>query len=395
MFSTTAPLWNRSFILCVLNNLFLFTYYFALIAILPIYITTDLGGTVKEAGLALTLFLVSSIAIRPFSGLIIEKLGKKLAMRGAGLLFALFAFSYLLIDSMSSLLIVRFLHGIWFSILTTVTVPVANDFIPDQRKGEGMGYFVMSTNLGVVFGPLIALTTIQFTSFQMLFGILAVLISLGLIFSLILNIRELPQAKVKTAEKSRLSLQDIIETKVLAVSFVALLTAFAYSSITSFITVFAETKQLLAYVSLFFIVFALSMLLVRPWVGKFYDSKGPDAVIYPSLIFFALGLVLVTLVNNQWMLWLSAVFIGIGYGSLFPCLQTLAIQAVEKQRMGHAISTFFTLFDLGLAVGSVMMGIFIAHWGYETTYMLCAMIVILTLLVYRYTISKKRTKIAI
>ncbi len=395
MSSTTAPLWNRSFILCVLNNLFLFTYYFALIAILPIYITTDLGGTVKEAGLALTLFLVSSIAIRPFSGLIIEKLGKKLAMRGAGLLFALFAFSYLLIDSMSSLLIVRFLHGIWFSILTTVTVPVANDFIPDQRKGEGMGYFVMSTNLGVVFGPLIALTTIQFTSFQMLFGILAVLISLGLIFSLILNIRELPQAKLKTAEKSRLSLQDIIETKVLAVSFVALLTAFAYSSITSFITVFAETKQLLAYVSLFFIVFAFSMLLVRPWVGKFYDNKGPDAVIYPSLIFFALGLVLVTLVNNQWMLWLSAVFIGIGYGSLFPCLQTLAIQAVEKQRMGHAISTFFTLFDLGLAVGSVMMGIFIAHWGYETTYMLCAMIVILTLLVYRYTISKKRTKVAI
>lgn len=395
MSSTTAPLWNRSFILCVLNNLFLFTYYFALIAILPIYITTDLGGTVKEAGLALTLFLVSSIAIRPFSGLIIKKLGKKLAMRGAGLLFALFAFSYLLIDSMSSLLIVRFLHGIWFSILTTVTVPVANDFIPDQRKGEGMGYFVMSTNLGVVFGPLIALTTIQFTSFQMLFGILAVLISLGLIFSLILNIRELPQAKLKTAEKSRLSLQDIIETKVLAVSFVALLTAFAYSSITSFITVFAETKQLLAYVSLFFIVFALSMLLVRPWVGKFYDSKGPDAVIYPSLIFFALGLVLVTLVNNQWMLWLSAVFIGIGYGSLFPCLQTLAIQAVEKQRMGHAISTFFTLFDLGLAVGSVMMGIFIAHWGYQTTYMLCAMIVILTLLVYRYTISKKRTKVAI
>lgn len=395
MSSTTAPLWNRSFILCVLNNLFLFTYYFALIAILPIYITTDLGGTVKEAGLALTLFLVSSIAIRPFSGLIIEKLGKKLAMRGAGLLFALFAFSYLLIDSMSSLLIVRFLHGIWFSILTTVTVPVANDFIPDQRKGEGMGYFVMSTNLGIVFGPLIALTTIQFTSFQMLFGILAVLISLGLIFSLILNIRELPQAKVKTAEKSRLSLQDIIETKVLAVSFVALLTAFAYSSITSFITVFAETKQLLAYVSLFFIVFAFSMLLVRPWVGKFYDNKGPDAVIYPSLIFFALGLVLVTLVNNQWMLWLSAVFIGIGYGSLFPCLQTLAIQAVEKQRMGHAISTLFTLFDLGLAVGSVMMGIFIAHWGYETTYMLCAMIVILTLLVYRYTISKKRTKVAI
>ena len=68
-------LWNRAFILCLFNNLFLFTYYFATLTILPIYILQDLGGTVKDAGLALTLFLLSSIAIRPFSGLIVEKLG--------------------------------------------------------------------------------------------------------------------------------------------------------------------------------------------------------------------------------------------------------------------------------------------------------------------------------
>src|SRR5574344_547029 len=97
-------LWNRSFILCVCNNLFLFIYYFALLTILPIYIMKDLGGTVKEAGLALTLFLISSIAIRPFSGLIVERLGKKFSFRGSELFFVLFAFSYLWIDSMWSLL---------------------------------------------------------------------------------------------------------------------------------------------------------------------------------------------------------------------------------------------------------------------------------------------------
>ena len=383
-------LWNRSFILCLFNNFFLFVYYFALLTILPIYIMKDLGGSVKEAGLALTLFLASSIAIRPFSGMIIEKLGKKISMRGAGVIFALFAFSYLLVDSMWSLLLVRFLHGIWFSILTTVAVPVANEFIPEQRKGEGMGYFVMSTNLGVVFGPLLALTVIQFTSFKVLFGILAVIISLGLIFCWMLKITELPKPEAISKEKTSLSLQDILEVKVLAVSFVALLTAFAYSGIMSFITAFSETKQLLAYTSVFFIVFAASMLLVRPWVGKIYDRKGPSAVIYPSFIFFAMGLVIVSLISNQWILWLSAVFIGIGYGSLFPCLQTLAIQSVDKQRMGHAISTFFTLFDLGLAIGSVAMGILIAYWGFETTYVLSAVLVIVTILVYRQYVAKKQ-----
>lgn len=387
--SNPERLWNRSFILCLCNNLFLFTYYYALLTILPIYIMKDLGGTVKEAGLALTLFLVSSIAVRPFSGLIVEKLGKKIAFRGSELLFVIFAFSYLFADTMWALLLIRFLHGIWFSVLTTVTVPIANDFIPDQRKGEGMGYFVMSTNLAVVFGPLIALTVLQFTDFKMLFALLTAVIGLGFIFCLMIPIQQhqrvIPVAQSK--EKTRLGWHDIIETRAIPIGFVALLTAFAYSSIMSFITAYSESKDLLAYTSLFFIVFAVSMIVVRPWVGKIYDRKGASAVIYPSFIFFAIGLVVVSLVSNQWLLWLSAIFIGIGYGSLFPCFQTIAIQSVAKQRMGHAISTFFTLFDLGMAVGSVILGLMIAYYGYQLSYLCCAGITVLTLFVYKYTVS--------
>ena len=390
--TTQHQLWNKSFILCVLNNLFLFTYYFALLAVLPIYIMKDLGGTIEQAGLALTLFLVSSISIRPFSGLISQKLGKKLAFRGSELLFVLFALSYIWIDSMWSLLLVRFLHGFWFSILTTVTVPVANDFIPEHRKGEGMGYFVMSTNLGVVIGPLIALTVIQFASFNTLFALLSVLMAVGFIFCLMLKI---PEIKLEIEEKpvqKKLGLHDIIETKVIPVGLVALLTALTYSSILSFITAYSQSKNLFQYTSLFFIVFAVSMIVVRPFVGKMFDRKGPSAVMYPSFIFFAVGMVMVSFVNNQWTLWLSAIFIGIGYGTLFPCLQTVAIQSVSKMRMGHAISTFFTLFDLGLAVGSVIMGIFISWMGFQNTFLLCSVIIVLTLLVYKATVAPALTR---
>ena len=385
---TQQRLWNKSFILCLFNNLFLFTYYFALLAVLPIYIMKDLGGTIEQAGLALTLFLVSSIAIRPFSGLISQKLGKKLTFRGSEFFFVLFALSYLWIDSMWTLLLVRFLHGFWFSILTTVTVPVANDFIPEHRKGEGMGYFVMSTNLGVVIGPLIALTVIQFASFNTLFALLSVLMAVGFIFCLMLKIPE-QQSEVKQIEEknTKLTLHDIIETKVIPVGLVALLTALTYSSILSFITAYSESKNLFEYASIFFIVFAVSMIVVRPFVGKMFDRKGPSAVMYPSFIFFAIGMVLVSFVNNQWTLWLSAVFIGIGYGTLFPCLQTVAIQTVPKNRMGHAISTFFTLFDIGLAVGSIIMGIFISWMGFQNTFLLCSVIIVLTLLVYKATVA--------
>ncbi|WP_180074115.1 MULTISPECIES: MFS transporter [unclassified Acinetobacter] len=386
-----ASLWNKSFVFCLCNNLFLFSYYFALLTILPIYIMKELGGSIQQAGMALTLFLVSSIAIRPFSGMIIERFGKANSVRISGFIFVVFALSYLWIDSMWSLLVIRFLHGFWFSILTTVNVPIVNDYIPDHRKGEGMGYFVMSTNLGVVIGPFLALSMIQSSSFSTLFAVLALLVAVGYIFTWLVQIQEHVQHKSsdQASQSAAIQWRDVIETRVLAISFVALLTAFAYSSVMSFITAYAELKHLLAYTSIFFIVFAVSMLLVRPWVGKVYDRKGPSAVIYPSFICFAIGLVVVSFLTNQWLLWISAVFMGIGYGSVFPCLQTVAIQTVEKARMGHAISTFFALFDIGLAVGSVIMGVLIAYFGFQATYLFCAVMVLFTLWMYRLFVANQ------
>ncbi|WP_111858350.1 MFS transporter [Acinetobacter sp. CFCC 10889] len=391
----SEKLWNRNFILCIFNNLFLFTYYFAFLTILPVYILKSLGGSVQQAGLALTLFLVSSIAIRPFSGLIIEKIGKKLAFRGSELLFVLCAFAYLFADSLWVLLAVRFIHGIWFSVLTTVAVPIANEFIPEQRKGEGMGYYVMSTNLAVVFGPFLALTILQYADFMSVFQVLTAIICVGFIFCLIIPLTPLTSnttVKIaKSTDQHHLQFSDIIEQRAVPIGCVALLVAFSYSSIMSFITAYAEMQNLLQYVSLFFIIFALAMIIVRPWVGQIYDRKGASAVIYPSFVFFAIGLVIVSFVHSQWILWLAAVFIGIGYGSLFPCFQTVAIQAVPKERMGHSISTFFTLFDFGMAVGSVVMGLIIAYLGYQFTYLFCAVIVVMTMLLYRVSVAQKLT----
>ena len=308
----------------------------------------------------------------------------------------MFAFGYLFADQLWILLLVRFIHGIWFSVLTTVAVPVANEFIPEHRKGEGMGYYVMSTNLAVVFGPFIALIVLQYSDFMTLFQVLTAIVCVGFIFCLMIPMRnaqitstekKLVHEVQSSTQKNVFSLHDIWELKAVPIGLVPLLTPFSYSSIMSFITAYAESKQLFAYVSLFFIIFAISMIVVRPWVGKWFDRKGASSVIYPSFIFFAIGLVIVSFMSNQWILWLSAVFIGIGYGSLFPCFQTVAIQSVPKERMGHAIATFFTLFDFGMAMGSVVIGVLIAQFGYSPTYLLCALITVLTLFFYQAKVA--------
>ena len=383
-------LWNKSFILCLANNLFLFVFYFAQTTILPIYIVNELHGTLAQAGLAMTLFMASSIAVRPFSGLIIEKFGRKKTLYVSEALFCLFSFAYLFADNLSFLLVIRFLHGIWFSILTTVTVPIANDFIPAQRKGEGMGYFVMSINLGIVLGPLLGLTLIQPLSYTMVAAILAGIICIGFIFCFMIPIQETIKTQVKTV-KRKLSVHDFVEKKALPISIMAMIISFSYASIMSFISTFAESKNLLPYASLFFVVFAISMMSLRPITGKIYDRKGPNFVVYPAIALFSIGLIVLSQINSVTGLMIAAVFVGMGFGSAQPCLQTISIQHSPKDRIGHATSTFFTCYDIGIAIGSILLGVLIAHQGYSFAYLLCAFITALSLVFYKIFVDRKHT----
>ena len=102
--------------------------------------------------------MLSAIIVRPFSGKIIEIFGNGRTLIFSQLFFCLSSILYIFIDSLSLLQTLRFFHGIWFSLATTVFVAIANDIIPESRKGTGLGYFAMAMNLGVVVGPLIGLT---------------------------------------------------------------------------------------------------------------------------------------------------------------------------------------------------------------------------------------------
>jgi len=387
MNATVTPLWTKSFLLCLANNLFLFIFYFAQTTILPIYILKELGGSVTQAGLTLTLFMVSAILIRPFSGLIIEKLGQRRTLIISATMFCFIAFGYLFISNMTSLYILRLFHGVWFSILTTVCVPVVNQFISDSRRGEGMGYYAMSVNLGIVLGPLIGLSLIPYLSYTMVTAVLVAMIFIGYIFCFLIPVQEVKQPDSE-AEKSKLGLSDFVEKKSLTVALMVMMISFSYASIMSFIAPFASSIHLMQYAGLFFVVFAISMMSLRPITGKIYDRKGPQYVIYPAVLTFSLGLLVLSQIHTLTGFMLAAVLIGLGFGSAQPCLQTLAIQRAPKHRIGYATSTFYTCYDIGIAIGSLVVGMMITKQSFSFAFIICAALTALSLLYFKFVVQR-------
>lgn len=380
MMENDNQIFTKRFISLFFTNLSIFLVFYSLITTLPLYASGILDRTDDEAGLLVTAFLVSAILMRPFSGKLLDLYGKKRLLLISLLIYLACTILYVVFKEFTVLLGLRFFQGIWFSIATTAAGALAADIIPNKRKGTGLGYFTMSTNLAIVIGPFIGLLVIQYASFDALFIVLAVVVAIGSVLALTLNTRDLVQPKQQ--QKFRLTFNDLFEKKALPLAIVASVIAFAYSSILSFLSLYAEQQDLLGAASYFYAVLAVAMIGVRPFTGRIYDTYGAKYVIIPSFMLFAIGLVLLGNADNPALLLTSAIFLGMGYGTLTTSFQSLCVQATAPERTSYATATYFTLFDLGIAVGSYVLGIVAVSIGYSAIYMVSAALMLGMLLIY-------------
>ncbi|WP_377891641.1 MFS transporter [Alkalihalobacillus sp. R86527] len=381
------PIWSKSFINIFVSNLFIFVVFYALLTLLPIYVTDAMGGTESQAGLIITIFLLSAIFVRPFSGRLIDRFGKKKMLVISAGMFGIATFLYPITDQYIPLLFLRFFHGMWFSIVTTAAGAIAADSIPRERRGEGLGYFAMSMNVAVVAGPFLALTLLQFVSYLSIFLVLSGIMIIGLFCTIWVKTIE-----PETIKKKSLTMEDLFERRVFPIAMVGLFLAFSYASVISYISLYAKSLGLLDAAGFFFAVFAVAMLVSRPFTGRMFDTLGPNTVIKPAFMLYALGLLTLSFTGTSWMLLVAGGLIGLGYGSIVPSFQTLAIQAAPESRSAHATATFFTLFDIGIATGSYVLGLVVHSLGYSKLYLFLSVFVAGILVLYQWISKRKPTE---
>jgi MFS family permease len=89
---------------------------------------------------------------------------------------------------------------------------------------------------------------------------------------------------------------------------------------------------------------------------------------YPAAVCGIIGLYLLSTVRSTPMLLVAGVFYGTAYGFLTPTLQTLAVSKVDKKKQGTANAMFLSFMDLGMALGSPILGIVAGAQGYRAIY---------------------------
>ncbi|HEY3276140.1 MAG TPA: MFS transporter [Syntrophorhabdaceae bacterium] len=382
-------LWTKDFITVgVINFLFCLIFYLLMVVTAP-YAVDKFHASTSIAGLVSSIFIIGILVGRLGTGHVIEDIGRKRVLILGTISLIITSALYFAAVSLPLLIIIRLLHGLTFGIASTATGTIVAHVIPPDRRGEGIGYYSMSTILAAAIGPFAGMLLMQHTDFRMIFIITSLIPVIGLGTSFVVGEPDHPLRRDHGKGVTRFHISTFLEFEALPISIIILVIGAGYSVLLVFLSLYARHIHLEEAASLFFLVYAATVLISRPFSGRLLDTKGANFVVYPCLSLFAIGMLFFSRAGHGLFLLLAAVIIGLGYGNFLSCAQAISIKTVPPHRLGLATSTYFICLDLGFGVGPYLLGALVPFTGYRGLYMLVALMILATMVLYHFLHGKK------
>ena len=117
-------------------------------------------------------------------------------------------------------------------------------------------------------------------------------------------------------------------------------------------------------IGIYFTVYACTLLLTRPLIGKLSDKFGVIKILFPAMVCFMAAYWLISFASALWMFILAAIVSAFGLGACQPSVQALCMKCVPPERRGAASSTCYIAQDLGNLAGPVAAGLIVEYFGY-------------------------------
>lgn len=378
----STKIWTKDFSLAVLVNAFVALVFYVLMSAVTLFAVEQFAASETMAGLASSMFVIGSVAARLYSGKLLDVVGRKRMLLVGLLGFVVASLVYTAVESMTLLLVVRFLHGMAFGAANTAVAASVQSLIPPERRSEGTGYFGLATTLAMAVGPLLAVTWSSQSQWNTVFAFCAVASVAGFAVALALKLPEYPAPPEVRARWWRLRVSDVLDRSAMPIALVMLLAGTAYSSVLTFLATYATHRDMPQAASGFFMAYAVSVLGARLVVGRIQDRHGDNVVMVPTLGAFAASLLVLAVAPGAWAIVLAGALAGVGFGALMSCGQAIVAGRAEPARIGVVTSTFFVLLDVGCGLGPVFLGGLVGLVGFEGMYAAMAGLALVAMGVY-------------
>jgi MFS family permease len=345
---------------------FAFITFFAAFQLLPAvpFRIMAIGGTKAQAGWFLSVYAFASAFSAPLMGNLADHVGRKRMLMTASLLFIAFSLLYGVIRVVPLLLVIAIIHGSLWSGLIASASAIMSDFIPETRRNEGLAYWGLASTAAIALAPAAGLTIYEHFGWVALCSELAVLSLLTFTWASQLPVTH---ETIATAHSLREAWDITTIRPALSLSVIC----FGYGGVTSYVAILSRERGIRPE-SLFFTIFALSIVVVRVFTSRLGDRLGPKTMLYPSYASIPISFAILSFATRPWQLVLSATLFGIGMGGAYPAFANFLLMNTDPKRRARTFGSIVMAFDTGIAVGSLSIGAIGQRYSLGTAFAVAA-----------------------
>ena len=350
---------------------------------LPLYIRT-LTQSFDQIGIIMGSFAIGLLVFRSYLGKLSDRKGRRHTMRIGLIVATVIPLCYALLPSIPLLMLFRAIHGISIAAFASSYSALIADIAPIEKRGEVIGYMSLVNPLGLAIGPALGGLMQEAWGYQPLFITASLLAFVGLLLTTQIEDKANEsdrQTATTTVTKSKFW-QTFLSSRVRVPSTILLLVGVAFGTLSAFMPILMQQKNISLNAGLFYMAAALSGFIIRFPVGRLSDKWGRGVFISIGICFYALTMGIICFASSNYQFLLAGVSEGLGSGILIPAIVALLADRTFPQERGYVFGMTWMGFDLGIAFAGPVMGKMISLVGITNIFAIATGLCILGLIVF-------------
>ncbi len=347
-----SKIYNSQFWFVCLSALFFFASFSMIIPELNEYLSS-LGGA-EYKGFIISLFTLTALISRPFSGKLADLIGRVPIMMVGSIVCITCSLLYPLLTSVSGFLLLRLAHGFSTGFTPTGLTAYLADIIPANKRGEAMGLLGTAGSIGMALGPAMGSPIANHFSLDVMFYCSAAFAIISI--AVLLGIKETLHTKTRfTIFHLKINRSEIFEPRVLLPCIIMVLTTYSYGAVLTVIPDFGDFVGI-KNKGFLFMILTIASLTVRLLAGKASDRFGRKEVLIVSTFFGITGMTIVGIATLPIHLMIGITFYGLAYGMTSPTLFAWATDLSDPNKRGKGLASLYIFMELGIGLGALFSG---------------------------------------
>ena len=342
----------RQFWLLCFGSFFFFGSFNMVIPELPAMLERMGGGEYK--GLIVSLFTLTAMLSRPFSGRLADTIGRVPVMILGSVVCLICSFIYPMVATVNAFLWLRFFHGFSTGFTPTGFTAYIADIVPFNRRGEAMGLLSTFGTLGMAGSPALGGWLEAELSLDATFYASAAFAMISVLIFLYMK-ETLYDKESFRPRHLKVGWNDLYEPNVLLPCVVMMLTAYAFGVM---LTLVPDLSDNLGQHNkgIVFTVFTISSVAVRIIAGRLSDTYGRPAILKVSTTLIAISMLVTGISTETWMMYVGGILYGLANGINSPTLFAWATDLGDERYKGRAFASLYIAMEFGIGLGALVSG---------------------------------------